>query len=229
DPEDMVSIRLWIEKGRVISLRHRRVIAIQELREAAERGEGPRDAGEFLVRLCGAMLEKMAPVMADLDDAVDELEDEVLAAESYELRSKIGGLRRQTIRMRRYLAPQRDVIARLQGERAGWLNDLHRVHLRELADRTTRYVEDLDSIRDRAAVSQDELNSKLSEQMNKTMYVLSIIAAIFLPLGLFTGLLGINVGGIPGTENPLAFTLVCVLLLVVAALQAWLFRRMRWI
>jgi zinc transporter len=103
------------------------------------------------------------------------------------------------------------------------------VHLREIADRTTRYVEDLDSARDRAAVTQDELNSRLSERMNKTMYVLSIVAGIFLPLGLLTGLLGINVGGIPGTQSPFAFLIVCALLVLVAILQAVLFKRMRWL
>ena len=64
--------------------------------------------------------------------------------------------------------------------------------------------------------------------MNKTMYVLSIVAGIFLPLGLLTGLLGINVGGIPGTEHPLAFMLVCVLLLIIAGGLVWLFKRMKW-
>ncbi len=137
-------------------------------------------------------------VLSELDDRVDELEDEVLGGESYELRAKIGSLRRETISLRRYLAPQRDAVARLQNERVPWLDEVTRVHLREIADRTTRYVEDLDSARDRAAVTQDELNSRLSERMNKTMYVLSIVAGIFLPLGLLTGLLGINVGGIPG-------------------------------
>jgi Mg2+ and Co2+ transporter CorA len=57
-------------------------------------------------------------------------------------------------------------------------------------------------------IVQEELNSRLSEQMNRAMYTLSIVAAIFLPLGLLTGLLGINVGGIPGTESPWAFLVV---------------------
>ena len=73
--------------------------------------------------------------------------------------------------------------------------------IREIAERTSRFVEDIDAAKDRAAITQEELNSRLSEQMNKAMYVLSIVAAIFLPLGLLTGLLGINVGGIPGAEN----------------------------
>jgi zinc transporter len=64
--------------------------------------------------------------------------------------------------------------------------------------------------------------------MNKTMYVLSIVAGIFLPLGLLTGLLGVNVGGIPGTENQWAFAIFCGLLLVVAVVQVWLFKRKKW-
>jgi zinc transporter len=90
-------------------------------------------------------------------------------------------------------------------------------------------VEDLDSARDRAAVAQDELTGRLAEQTNKTMYVLSIVAGIFLPLGLLTGLLGINVGGMPGVDNPWAFTVVCVILVVTAIFEVILFRRKGWI
>ena len=99
----------------------------------------------------------------------------------------------------------------------------------EIGDRTLRFVEDLDSARDRAAVAQDELNSRLSEQMNKTMYVLSLVAGIFLPLGLLTGLLGINVGGMPGIESAWAFSIVCLVLVVTAISQMLFFRRKGWL
>ena len=65
--------------------------------------------------------------------------------------------------------------------------------------------------------------------MNRTMYALSVIAGIFLPLGLLTGLLGINVGGMPGVENGWAFWITCALLVVLAAAEVWLFRRLKWI
>ncbi len=171
----------------------------------------------------------MGDVVAEMDDAVDELEDEVLHAESSELRPKLAGLRRQTISLRRYIAPQRDVLARLQHERIPWLKDIDRVHIREIAERTARFVEDIDSARDRAAITQEELNNRLSEQMNKAMYVLSIIAAIFLPLGFLTGLLGINVGGIPGGENQWAFALVSLFLFVIALVLIWNFKRIKWL
>ena len=224
EPEDMVALRVWIDATKVVTLRQRRVFAVEDLRTALRAGNGPHDAGEFLVEMCDLLALRIGEVLSDLDDSVDALEDEVLTAGSYELRTRIGGLRRQSIALRRFLAPQRETMARLQSERVSWLEDLHRQHLREVADRVTRFVEDLDSARDRAAVIQEELNTRISDQMNRTMYMLSIVAAIFLPLGLLTGLLGINVGGIPGTENPWAFTVVCVLLVLLAVVLGILFR-----
>jgi len=228
DTDDMVSVRFWIESDRIVTLRHRHVMAIEDLRKAVEAGSGPVNAGEFLEDLTDRLVLRMGVVLSDVDDAVDAIEEEVISDQTYALRQKIADIRRVAIRMRRYLAPQRDVMTRLYNEKVDWLNELQRMHLREIADRTTRYVEDLDAIRDRATVTQEELNGRLSEQMNKTMYVLSIVAGIFLPLGLLTGLLGINVGGIPGTENHWAFAIFCALLLGVATGQVWLFKRKKW-
>ena len=227
DPEDMVSVRVWVDSGRVITMRSSRLMAIQDIREALSTGRGPESPGEFLVQLASRLLDRMGPVLEGLDGEVDRLEEQVVVAQSHELRTQLGGVRRQAIQLRRYMAPQRDVLIRLSVERLPWLTDLERARLREAADRLTRYVEDLDASRERAAVTQEELAGRLSEQMNRTMYVLSLVAAVFLPLGLLTGLLGINVGGIPGTENPWAFAFVCVVLIVLAAVGVWLFRRLR--
>ena len=88
-----------------------------------------------------------------------------------------------------------------------------------------RYVEDLDESRERAAVTQEELAGRISDRMNKTMYMLAIVATVFLPLGLLTGLLGINVGGIPGTDNTYAFLIVCLMLVSLAFAELWFFIR----
>ena len=75
----------------------------------------------------------------------------------------------------------------------------------------TRFIEDLDSARDRAAVTQEELQTRLSDQMNKTMYLLTVVATLLLPASLLTGLLGINVGGVPGVESNWAFAVVATM------------------
>jgi zinc transporter len=228
DPEDMVSVRCWIEADRIVTMRHRRVMATEDLRQAVLSGSGPTDSGSFLEAFSDRLVIRMGDVISDTDDAVDALEDVILTEQSYELRQKIADIRRTVISLRRYLAPQRDVMAHLYTEKVEWLDDRERMRLREIADRTTRYVEDLDAIRDRAVVTQEELNNRLTEQMNKTMYMLSIVAGIFLPLGLLTGLLGINVGGIPGADSKWAFLEFCLLLVGVAGLQIWFFKRKKW-
>ena len=229
DPEDMVAIRMFFAEQRIITTRYRRVMAIQDVHKAINDGKGPRSAGDFLVMVAERIANRMGDIIADLEDSVDEIEDTVLTAESHELRSKLADLRRKAISLRRYIAPQRDVLFRLVQERVSLINAVDRAHLREIAERTARFVEDIDSARDRASITQEELNNKLSEQMNRAMYTLSIMAAIFLPLGLLTGLLGINVGGIPGAEYKWAFTLVVVLLIAIAIVLLVWFKKIKWL
>jgi zinc transporter len=229
DPEDMVAIRLFFTEHRILTVKYRHVRAIQDVWKAINDGNGPCSAGDFLVLVAERIADRMGDVIADLDDKVDELEGTVLTAESHQLRSELADLRRKAISLRRYIAPQRDVLFRLIQERISSLTDMHRSHLREVSERTARFIEDLDSARDRASITQEELSAKLSDQMNKAMYTLSIVAAIFLPLGFFTGLLGINVGGIPGVENKWAFTVVVIALIAVAGgLLVW-FKKIKWL
>jgi len=229
DPEDMVALRMWVDEGRIISLRHRKVRAVEDVLGALEAGNGATNAAHFLLSVLTKVTDRMGDVVSDIDDLVDELEDEVLHMESHELRSRLSEIRRQTISLRRYIAPQRDVLSRLYSERLSWLSDMVRLHIREEAELTSRYVEDLDSARDRAAITHEELNSRIAEQMNRTMYILSLVAAVFLPLGFLTGLLGINVGGIPGADDGSAFYIVCGIMAAIAVFEFWLFKRKKWL
>ena len=229
DPEDMVQMRLYIDKDRVISVRRRRLMAVQDIRDRLASGNGPENSAEFLVEITTKLIERMGPVIADLDDAIDDIEDRVLSQTDAALRGELWQARQQAIALRRYIAPQREAMARLVTERMTWLEPHIGQRLREVADRITRYVEDLDAGRERAAIIQDELNTRLTEQMNRNMYVLSVIAGIFLPLTLLTGLLGINVGGIPGEKWPWAFSAVVAATVILGYIEYLLFKRLRWI
>lgn len=229
DPEDMVAIRLWLEGRRVITTRRRRLLSIADVRQAIDSGDGPGTPGELLVDLADRLVVRMAHVIDAIEEDVDRLENEVVESERVQLRHELARLRMEVIGLRRYLSPQREAMTRLTQERVDWLSDNDRVRLREINDRVVRYVEDLEAARDRAGVVQEELNNRLSEQMNNRMYVLSLVAAVFLPLGFLTGLLGINVGGIPGAEYAYGFEVVILFLIVLVALQIWLFKRRRWL
>ncbi|UCH11257.1 MAG: zinc transporter ZntB [Fidelibacterota bacterium] len=229
DPEDMVSIRMWVDENRVITTVRRTVLSITDLQKALAKGQGPSHLGEFVTSLADRLVERMSDVIEETDDSVDKLEEDIQSADPEHLRAGLASTRRQIISLRRYLAPQREALNRLQLERIPWFSDEDRGRLREIMDRTIHYVEALDSARDRATVTHEELNGRLSEQVEKRMYLLAMVAAIFLPLTFLTGLLGINVGGIPGAENRWAFLGVALILFAILLVQLWFFKRRRWI
>lgn len=228
DPEDMVSLRLWIQNDRVIALRRRRVLATEDVKANMEAGTGPVTPGELVVALADRLNERMGGVIGGLEDRIDELEEQTTELGGEEMREQLVDLRRTVIPLRRHIAPQRDALSQLMTARVDWLDDRQRARLREVADRLQHFVEELDEIRERAMLLHEEVSARIAEQMNRNMYVLSVVAAIFLPLSLITGLLGINVAGIPGASWPYAFVIVCALLGVLGAAEYWLFRWRKW-
>jgi zinc transporter len=229
DPEDMVSIRLWTDGKRVISTRRRHLLSTSDVLERLEAGDGPVDARELLVDLIDHIVMRMSDTVDGFEDKVMELEDRVLSMAPAALRYDLALLRKQTIAIRRYLAPQREALNRLVMEKLSWMTESCQLRLREIGDRLIRHIEDIDAVRERAALAQEELQSRLSEQMNERMYVLSVVAAIFLPLGFFTGLMGINVGGMPGVEDQGAFWIVVGLCVGLSLLLGIVFRWRKWL
>ncbi len=179
-PEDMISIRLWIDAHRIISVRLRPLKAIIDIKERLEAGKGPKNAGDFIVALSSRLFERMEPVFSALDENLDIIEEQILEDPNPSERSAITAIRKQAIMFRRYIAPQREVIMHLRTSEQPWLDVMHKRRLQEVLDHVIRYVEDLDSMRERAQIVKDELSNVLADRMNKNMYVLSVIAAIFL-------------------------------------------------
>ena len=228
EPDDMVSLRIWTDGSRVISTRRRRLLSTQDLKEDLDAGNGPRNATELLVAWTDRITWRMNDTVENFDDQVLALEERVLGGEIEGIRLELARLRKQTISIRRYLAPQREAMNRLVNENLSWLDEMNRLRLREVNDRLIRHIEDIDEVRERAAMAQEELLSRISEQMNQRSYLFTVVATIFLPLGFFTGLMGINVGGMPGVEDNDAFWIVVMMCVGVVAVLALLLRWKRW-
>lgn len=229
DPEDMLALRLWMKSNGVISLRKDFIKAAREVADRLDAGTGPTSSGELLIELAESIAENMAPVIDQAMTKIDALEDAILENEHTVSRAELSDIRRRAITIRRYLTPQRDAIAHLHGLPTTWLTSVHRNRLYELSNLLSRYIEDLESIRERAMVSHEELAARLSERNNRTLYVLSLVAAIFLPLGFITGLLGINVAGMPGAHDSHAFWIVCGLLVMITSVQLVVFKWLHWL
>lgn len=226
DPEDMVSLRLWIEPERLISVRQYRLLSVQDLREELLAQRGPQSIPELVVRLIQRLADRIAGCVDAIEDQVEAFEEALASGISAELRTGISALRRQTAKVRRFLAPQREALealARLARDRLG---EVQAANLREQSDRIARYVEDLDLVRERAVVLHEELLNRNAEQQNARMYLLAIVTAIFLPITFITGLFGMNVAGLPGTEDTHAFEIVVLVMLAsLITVVIWMKRR----
>jgi zinc transporter len=228
-PDEMHSIRFWVEPRRIVSVRKRSLSAVADFEDAVARGRAPRSPGEFIADLSMRLVDRMDTVITALAEQADELEELVLSATLSNLSSKVSEVRRVAIILRRYIAPQREALNHFSLEDAEWLSPRDRNRLREAADRVTRFAEELDSVRDRAAVIYDQMVERRAEQMNRSMLVLAAVTVIFAPLTLITGLMGMNVEGIPGSQDPNGFWAVTVVAaLMGVGLVAWL-RMIRWL
>ncbi|MFG0721132.1 zinc transporter ZntB [Pseudomonas sp. GLN_6] len=230
EPEDMVSVRIFADAQRAISLRLRPLRATEALIEDLLAGRGPKTSAELILRLAHYLTDKIELLIGDLAEQIDEQEELADAEQTSTLdHAELLQMRRRAASLRRFLAPQRDIYGQLTASAQAWFVGGDSSYWNELNNRLTRYLEELELSRERVSLLLEAENRRMDERMNHTMYRFGIITGIFLPMSFITGLLGINVGGIPGSESPHGFLLACSLMAVVALGQWLLFRRLRWI
>jgi zinc transporter len=233
NPEDMVTLRMWIDPQRIITLHKRNIKTIDYIEGLLKSGKGPKNTGDFLIATATRLFEYMQPVLQNLQTVADDIEQHVIERNpDASERQSILDVRRKAIIFRRYIAPQRDVIAQIREfareNSVDWLQPIHRRMLQEKTDRLTRYIEDLDSLRERAQVVKDELGNVLAERSNRNLYILSMVSVVFLPLAFLVELLGVNVGGIPGKDAEGGFWVLVVLLGALAGAEIYFFKKKKW-
>lgn len=226
--DQLVVMRVFINDKLIVSTRRRKVSAVDEVLTDLQNGNGPIDCGSWLVDVCDALADHTSEFIEELHDKIIELEDALLD-QRMPARGELGLLRKQLIVMRRYMAPQRDVYARLASEKLAWMDDNERRRMQEIADRLGRGLDDLDAGVARTAILADEVASAMAESMNRRTYTMSVMAMIFLPATFLTGLFGVNLGGIPGGEWRYGFSIFCLLLVVLAVGVAGYLRKRHWL
>jgi zinc transporter len=229
DPEDMVAVRIWVSADRIITSRRRRVLSVEDMEQSLSKAAGPTSPGGFVVELIERITDRIGTVVDNIEEDMEDLDSRTSSDNVIELRQELGDLRRQIATIRRFLAPQRDALDRVYRQSGGFLDDTDSLQLREEADRLTRYVEDLDLAREHALVIQEEMLNRVAQEQNQRVYLLSVVAAIFLPLTFVTGMLGMNVSGLPGTQSPYGFIYSSIVMVLLGIGLTLLFKYKKWI
>ena len=226
--DQMVSIRMWVTDAVVITVRMRRVFAIDELRTLATQNNAPRQPSAFLEALVSRLTARVQTEVARLADRTAFYETDLEDLSTLPPKD-LPITRRSTIKLERYLAPQRSALERLAELDLPLVPEVDSMKLRELANRTAIVVEELDALQERIVTVQDEHDNQVAQRQARHGYVLSIAAAVFLPLGFLTGLFGVNVGWMPGVDDPRAFAILCLAMVGLAAIMLAILKWLRWL
>jgi len=230
-PEDMVSMQMWCDGTRLITLRKQPLQTPRHILKMIDRREaGPTDCGALITEVTEAMITRMSRAIIDMNTHIDELEERDLESEDpQEALGMITTIRRNCLALKRHMGPQHEALEAISRYAPPWFEDHDRREISESIDRLKRYLDDIDISKESAVVLQDEIRARSIARNERATYLLTIVAGIFLPLGFLTGLLGINVGGMPGVDNGDAFWIVAGLCGAIMIGQLALFWRWRWL
>ncbi|TMJ20199.1 MAG: zinc transporter ZntB [Alphaproteobacteria bacterium] len=231
DPNDsdrLVSIRMWVTAHKVTTVSRRRLAATDTVL-AKMNGRRIHDSGDLVAAFAWAISTQLDPEVAALGDALDDAESDLESSQLYRLRRTITKVRSQAIGFRRFVAPDRDALRMLAELDFDWLAEDDRLHIIEAADRFARMAEELEAVRERAALLHEQITDLRAEEIDQRSLYISIVAFIFLPLTFITGLLGMNVEGIPYAHHPASFWAVAIFCVAVGIVVfAWFYWR-HWI
>jgi zinc transporter len=232
-PEDMVSMQLWSDGERLVSLRRLPSQTPRDVLAEIDAGKGPVDAGALVTQLTEQLVHRMNRAIVDMNDEIDRLENLDFEHEDAEpLLAQIASIRRNCLALQRHMGPMHVALEAISREAPAWFAAHDRREIGETIALLQRYLDDIDVSKESAVVLLDELRTRGIAIAEKTNRRLTLVATVFLPLSFVVGLFGINVGGMPWGEVPGAphgFWIVAAVCALVGVSVVALFRWWKWI
>jgi zinc transporter len=228
DASDISTLWLAVTPRIVVTARLRPLRSIDRLRVAVKEGECFASTTAILVHLLRDQADVLTLIVRDIADKTDQIEDHLLANRLDQHRANLGTMRRLLVRLQRLLAPEPSALFRLLNRPPLWINDDDRQDLRQSTEEFATVIQEIIALQERIKLLQEEIAAQINEQTNRSLFVLTTVSVLALPINIIAGFLGMNVGGIPLTDSPHGFW---VIVLIVASFTAvavyWVFGRGR--
>lgn len=228
EPADMVSLRVWMTANLVLTVRRQRNFLMDELQTQMKDNDAPPTPARMIARVIELLLGRVEQAAFDLEDMADKMEFSVYDKGEIQM-ATLAPMRRTVIKLRRHVGPLRDALDGFAQIQTPIIPPLLGMRFRESANRAARALEELNEVRDRLTALSDHLDIEQAVRLSHNGYRLSVAATIFLPLGLITGIFGVNLGGIPGTDWVYAFPAMMAGLVVLGLILYAIMRWTKWL
>ncbi|WP_398499681.1 transporter [Variovorax sp.] len=228
EPSDIST--LWIAVGArlVVTARSKPLRSVDALRTAVKAGDAPRSSTELLEHLLRAQADVLVKIVRGVTGRVDRIEDELLAGRLDNKRARLGLMRRLLVRLQRLLAPEPAALFRLLQRPPGWMAEDDTQELRGATEEFSVVLRDMQALQERIKLLQEEIAANVNEDNNRSLFVLTVVTVLALPINILAGLFGMNVGGIPLAEHKHGFWIVVAIVATFTAVAAWAaFRKKR--
>lgn len=222
DPSAVSTVCLCIDPHLFVSARLRPLRSVDRLRGAVKSGQSFRSPAELLAQLLQDQAGVLVDIVRESSARSDLIEDLLLANRAPVSRRELAALRRALVRLQRLLAPEPAALFRLLNRPPAWITGDDFEDLRQAAEEFSAAVSDSAALVERIKILQEELAATINEQTNRTLFTLTIVTVLALPINLVAGLFGMNVGGIPLTHTSHGFSLIVGALVLLTGLLAWL-------
>ncbi|AZG12411.1 transporter [Cupriavidus pauculus] len=210
----------------VVTARARPLRSVDRLRAAVRRGEMFGSPLKLVVHLLQDQADVLVQIVRETGVNVDQIEDQLLSQRLQSNRADLGSMRRGLVRLQRLLAPEPGALFRLLNRPPAWLQESDLQELRESTEEFSLVLSDLAALVERIKLLQEEIAAKLNEQTNRTLFTLTLVTVLALPINIVAGFFGMNVGGIPLAEHPHGFWVLVVLVASFTVLAGrWAFRK----
>jgi len=219
---------LWVcaREHLLVSARLQPLRSVDTLRSSVKNGECFRSPLELLIQLLLDQGDILTQIVRETTTSVDRIEDQLLSLRLPDNRAELGAMRRVLVRLHRLLALEPGSLLRLLNRPPDWLLEEDVEELREATEEFSLVINDLTSLGERIKLLQEEVAASLNEQTNRSLFTLTMVTVLALPINIVAGLFGMNVGGIPLTDAPHGFWALVALVVSVTALAGrWAFRK----
>ncbi|MEF9674336.1 transporter [Pseudomonas sp. MWU13-2100] len=219
---------LWVcaRSKLLISARLQPLHSVDKLRSSVKAGERFRSPLELLVHLLRDQGEVLTQIVRKTSTSVDQIEDRLLALRLSNNRAELGAMRRILVRLQRLLALEPGSLLRLLNRPPQWLQKEDVKELRKSTEEFSLILSDLEALGERIKLLQEEIAASLNEQSNRTLFTLTVVTVLALPINIIAGFFGMNVGGIPLAGDPEGFWILVALVVTFTLLAGrWAFRK----
>lgn len=228
EASDMATLWVSAQQRLVVSARRQPLRSIDRLRTEFKGGSVPATAPSLLEQLLRDQADELQRIVRQANERIDEIEDAMLAGQVRTHAAELARLRRLLVRLQRLLAPEPSALQRLLGHPPAWVTADDVEQLRGASEEFAWVLRDIGTLQERAKLMQDEAASRMAEHTGRSLFTLTMVTVLALPINLTAGLLGMNVGGIPLAQHAHGFWLMVALIAALTGLLAWLVvRRLR--